>query len=553
MKFKNLEKYRVGGTTAKMELAVPLPRTPLGRVYRYSPNPDAHPRHFVLGDADPEFTITDVARARMKQEPRTPYTVCPYSGAVAVDNEFRHPDDVKAAGDTVRQAALADVEAAVADMLKGFNSRQSRNSFIRMNATVGKGHRPRLRFTRRDLLRELVCDHCARDYGVFAIGLFCPDCGAPNLRLHFARERALVGAQVDLAEAQGDGVEELAYRLLGNAHEDVLTAFEATQKAAYQFALAQRPPDAPTVKPVKNDFQNVDIATRRFAELGLSPFAALDDGELSTLRLNIQKRHIIGHNLGVVDDKFAEHAQKARVDETVELVANDVRSFAAICQKVIDGLDEWLAGAPSPAIGAPLTPLLDPKRDTETTGPKDISGFDLGVSELARDIGCWLAQNSTNGLMRVQVPDKLRENFARSTPREITKAIAELENEGLIEVSGGIGREVPQPFPKPDLYAVFDPFVFGTDPHVDACELVRWLLAAAAKENSPSLSVSSQALREAFSWEHRRFNPALSLVIGQIDSRHLSRTLDGEFAARSFFVSAEDELSLERFLQRCGG
>jgi len=43
--------------------------------------------------------------------------------------------------------------------------------------------------------------------------LYCPDCGAPNVRLHFTREAELVRAQVDLA----DGVDgdELAYRLLG--------------------------------------------------------------------------------------------------------------------------------------------------------------------------------------------------------------------------------------------------------------------------------------------------------------------------------------------------
>jgi len=52
---------------------------------------------------------------------------------------------------------------------------------------------------------------CGRDYGVYAIGLFCPDCGAPNLRLHFERERQLVNAQVEIAEAQDEGLAELAY------------------------------------------------------------------------------------------------------------------------------------------------------------------------------------------------------------------------------------------------------------------------------------------------------------------------------------------------------
>ena len=51
MKFKNLNRYRTGGTHLRPQLGVPLPRTPGGRVYRYSPNEEAYPRHFVLGGA----------------------------------------------------------------------------------------------------------------------------------------------------------------------------------------------------------------------------------------------------------------------------------------------------------------------------------------------------------------------------------------------------------------------------------------------------------------------------------------------------------------------
>jgi hypothetical protein len=111
MRFKNLERFRTGGTTAKMELSVPPPKTPSGRVYRFSPNAEAHPRHFVLGNADPSFVITDAARERMKHDPRSKQTVCPYSGVVAEDAEFNHPDDVKAALKMVEHAAVADVQA----------------------------------------------------------------------------------------------------------------------------------------------------------------------------------------------------------------------------------------------------------------------------------------------------------------------------------------------------------------------------------------------------------------------------------------------------------
>jgi hypothetical protein len=80
----------------------------------------------------------------------------------------------------------------------------------------------------------------------------------------------------------------------------------------------------------------VRSATRRFGELHLDPFDQLTQAQMATLRLNIQKRHIIGHNLGVVDDKFATHAQDAKLGETVALVSEDIREFAGICQRVIN-------------------------------------------------------------------------------------------------------------------------------------------------------------------------------------------------------------------------
>ena len=149
-----------------------------------------------------------------------------------------------------------------------------------------------------------------------------------------------MNVQADLAEAQTEINRELAYRLLGNAHEDVLTAFEATLKTVYLHIIDRR--QIEEFKPVRNDFQNVEIARKRFAELGVDPFVDLTKNELDTLKLNIQKRHIIGHNLGVVDEKFAEHAHEARIGETVRLLSDDVKLFTSLAQKVVDNLDKWV-------------------------------------------------------------------------------------------------------------------------------------------------------------------------------------------------------------------
>ncbi|WP_448101072.1 hypothetical protein [Luteibacter jiangsuensis] len=542
MKFSRLNRYRTGGAGNHMRLSLPVPRTPDGRVYRFSPNDTAHPRHFVLGPVVAEIPLTDALRARMKLVPRTKQTVCPYSGTVADDDAFRHPDDVKAAVELVKHEVVQDVQDALADMLKNaFGGRSSRGP-IRVTASIERGApRPKPRFARRDLMRELVCDHCGRDYGVFAIGLFCPDCGAPNLRLHFLREVELVNDQASLAENVGADHEELAYRLLGNAHEDVLTAFEATLKTVYFHGKTKA--DASPPPKVGNDFQNVDRARQRFEELGLDPFEDLSESELAALKLNIQKRHIIGHNLGVVDDRFATHANDAKVGETVQLVGEDIRQFAAIGQKVIDRLDAWLGGSPSPTIDQSLPPLAIKEPVMNPDDPKNLMALDLQISLLARKIGVWAAENCPDGQHDFVDAEKLRDAFDGNTEGELEEAIAELEMDGFVEMSRTLGGGLPDFRPTLELYLTFDGPAFDRDPIADTVQVAELAL-------SGSDSVSAEKIREQTGWDVRRLNPAFEHVAREIPDGRVSRASGTPFTVPFFHLLPEDRVRVKRLISR---
>ena len=258
MRLRNVERFKTGGAGNNIQLGIPLAKTADGRVYRYSPNENAHPRLFLLGDRVPDFALPETLTARMTHAPGTPGTVCPYSGNLAEDSDFTHPDDVAAAKEVVAHAFHADAADAIHGMFDDLARKFSGNKFLTIKTGLRPSPKPAPRFARSDLLREVVCDECGRDYGVYAISLFCPDCGAPNIHLHFAREVALVREQVELAGNLASEQSELAYRLMGNAHEDVLTAFEATLKTVYLYKVASRPPDAEEVKPVGNAFQNIE-------------------------------------------------------------------------------------------------------------------------------------------------------------------------------------------------------------------------------------------------------------------------------------------------------
>jgi hypothetical protein len=541
MKFPRLSRYRTGGTTSNMKLSLPVPRTPDGRIYRFSPNEDAHPRHFVIGNVVADVPLTDELRVRMKHEPHIPRTVCPYSGTVADDAAFVHPEDQKAALELVKHEAAQDIQDAVTQMFKDAFKGSKNIKFTPGKRSTSK---PKPRFTRQDLMRELVCDHCGRDYGVFAIGLFCPDCGAPNLRLHFAREAELVDDQVSLAEEIEAENEELAYRLLGNAHEDVLTAFEATLKAVYLNGKAQV--GVNPLPKVGNDFQNVDKARKRYGELGIDPLVDLTDAEMAALKLNIQKRHIIGHNLGVVDDKFATHASDAKVGETVHLVGEDIRQFAAVSQKVVDALDTWLGGTASPTINKSPLLLTVKEPAVNPDDPKNLMDLDLQLSLLARKVAVWVAEQDVDGWRQFVDPDKLRETFNGNSEAELEEAIAELETDGFAEMSRTLGGGLPHFRPSLDLYLTFDGPAFGRDPVADTVTVAELALAG------PD-SVNAEKVFEQTGWDERRFNPAFEHVASQIPDGRVSKSYGTKFTVPFFHMLAEDRVRMKRFVANLKG
>jgi hypothetical protein len=205
-RLKRLEALRTGGTLEKMELAFPLPKSPKGRVQRYCPSTECAPRRFQLSDPPASQPISDEHQHLIRRQPGTPGSTCPYCGRDADDSSFTAPEDIEAAEEYVAWAFHQDT-ADHMDEIAGNFTRQLQNSFLPLSMTVERSNEPAPYAWREDLLRGLTCDLCGRSYGVYAIALYCPDCGGPNLHVHFAREVELVGKQVELsvqAEAQGD-------------------------------------------------------------------------------------------------------------------------------------------------------------------------------------------------------------------------------------------------------------------------------------------------------------------------------------------------------------
>jgi hypothetical protein len=352
MRFRNLERYKVGGHGSRLELRVPLPHSPTGKIYRFCPNSTCEPRLFLLGERlVSEFEVANSPLVR--RQPNIPGITCPYCGHDDDDSEFLFQGDIIAAQNEVERLAAQDVQDQLADIVRRFNRKMSSSkSLIDVRMEVKRSPTRRRFNWRPDLLRNLACNICGREYGVYTIALFCPDCGARNVAVHFQREIELIRQQIDIAaEANAADRAELGYRLLGNAHEDVLTAFETYLKSIYRFFAIQSGFELQK-KPRPNAFQSLLTGRKLFLELGVDPYAAINEDDFTFLSLNIQKRHVIGHNLGMVDEAYKEFAAIEQPGQTVHVLSEEISRFAGICQRIIEYLEQDVRFLPN-AVGAP--------------------------------------------------------------------------------------------------------------------------------------------------------------------------------------------------------
>jgi hypothetical protein len=355
IRFRRLERRGARRVGDGLELAMGLPKTPTGMEMRRCPQENCAPRLFRLGEipADDDWTG---AETRLHRTPHTAGTTCPYCGHDADDDhDFLDPHDVEALTEWFKWAALEDVTDAFGDMLTNVGRGVPRGGPISIEVRTHRHTRPEPRVWREDLLRDLTCAVCARRYGVYAIALFCPDCGAPNVSVHFQRECELIEQQVALGRQAENP--ELSFRLLGNAHEDVVTALETYLKTIYRHLVgkqftAEEGKTLTSARTVGNAFQNIARARERFARIAIDPFVEFDDDDLLYLRLNIEKRHVIGHNLGLADERYAEVAAAAQPGQTVVLLADEILRFARLAARVIQALEAQAFPLPNAMQGA---------------------------------------------------------------------------------------------------------------------------------------------------------------------------------------------------------
>ncbi len=254
---------------------------------------------------------------------------CPYCGHTAGSDAFSTPDQVEYA----ISCAIRDITDGIIQDLKALEFDSPPQGLFGIGISVRvEGHpHPVHHYREKRLETEVVCDRCTLRYAVYGVFAYCPDCGTHNSLQILHKNLDLYEKLLDLAR---QATPELADHLTGNALEDAVSAFDGFGREACRVRVPQA---AEPAKAENVSFQNLAGARQRLQALfNIDLAAAVTAEEWAFACRCFQKRHLLAHSMGVVDEAYLRATQdpSAVVGRKVSIRSDDVLSLVGLLRKM---------------------------------------------------------------------------------------------------------------------------------------------------------------------------------------------------------------------------
>ena len=235
---------------------------------------------------------------------------CPMCGFVDTSDKWWTQDQLEKMQEIASSWAMNYIEK---ELDKTFNdiARSTRNNkYFRITYKPGK----RTTFVnnpigqREEWETEICCEKCGTHYSVIGSAYFCPCCGYNSAVNSFNDSLNSIKAMIDsLADMKSmlidkyneDTAETMCRSLLESSVGDIISAFQKFAACKYEELSGK------TAR--VNDFQIVDKGSSLFEqETGKKYSDWLTNTELDYMKVMFQKRHLLEHNNGMVDQKYID-------------------------------------------------------------------------------------------------------------------------------------------------------------------------------------------------------------------------------------------------------
>jgi hypothetical protein len=255
---------------------------------------------------------------------------CPYCGFTGPTNQFWTKEQLEYIHSILLGKAK---ELAYKELKKLEFEHKPKGPFgIGISMKVERGAPVPIRYYReRRLETNIICDNCTLHYSVYGVFAFCPDCGLHNSLQILDKNLEVVSKMLDYAQ---DINEKIAERLVENALEDCISAFDGFGREICRVYAKQSHDSG---KAEKIHFQNLESAKKDIqSTFGFDISASVTEEDWSSAVRSFQKRHLIAHKMGVVDEKYITKTKDpdALVGRKILISPEDVSAVMRVIREV---------------------------------------------------------------------------------------------------------------------------------------------------------------------------------------------------------------------------
>jgi hypothetical protein len=251
---------------------------------------------------------------------------CPYCGHTGPHDEFYTKEQIEYA----KSVAIHQITGKFIKELKKLERRPDPHAFISIGLEVEGQPLPIRYYREKKLETEVVCYRCTLRYAIYGVFGYCPDCGVHN-------SLQILGANLDIVRKMlalsGEASKEVGDKLIENALEDAISSIDGFGREICKVYAAKSSDPA---KARSISFQNIQKARDQIRSLfNIDTAAPLTQDEWSSLTRAFQKRHLIAHKMGVIDQQYTDIT-----GESPSLIGRKIEIKSEEVSELVKGLEK---------------------------------------------------------------------------------------------------------------------------------------------------------------------------------------------------------------------
>ena len=319
-----------------MNVQIPITIVPDAKGYfdRECPNPDCR------------YTFK-IKLADWKEKVSDKEVHCPMCGHVTSSDKWWTQEQIAVQKKIAQEWAVNYAKQMLNKTFKKLAASSSHNKYVKITykpfRTISFRNNPIGQ--REEWENEITCEQCRTQYSVIGSAYFCPCCGFNSASQAFLDTIDRIGKMLDSItgikghleeKCNRDDADNICRALLENSIGEIVSGFQKFAACRYEILSGKN-----NVR--VNDFQIIDKGSNMFMTLcGKGYDAWLPSGELHVMKLLFQRRHILEHNNGIVDQRYIDQSGDTsyKVGQRVIVHEQDARMLLAIVKKLGAGLKQ---------------------------------------------------------------------------------------------------------------------------------------------------------------------------------------------------------------------